>query len=107
MTEDMKPEGMAGDVTDDDKLWAFLGYVIPLVALLSMLMEEKKARPFIKYHAVHALLLTVGTVILSFTACFWIIPWGYGIYIGFTQAYKGQWSVIPMITDMAKNQGWI
>lgn len=105
MTEDMNPTGM-DDVTSDDKLWAFLGYIIPLVALIALLMEDKKARPFIKYNAVHALLISVATVILSFTACFWVIPWLYGIYVGY-KAYQGEWVEVPMATDMAKNQGWI
>lgn len=105
MTEDMNPTDM-DDVTSDDKLWAFLGYIIPLVALIGLVMEDKKARPFIKYNAVHALLITVATVILSFTACFWVIPWLYGIYVGY-QAYQGKWVEVPMATDLAKKQGWI
>ena len=105
MTEDMNPIGM-DDVTSDDKLWALLGYILPIIALIALLMEDKKSRPFIKYHAVHALLITAATAILSITACLWIIPWAYGVYVGL-QAYKGQWTVVPMATDLAKKQGWI
>lgn len=105
MTEEMNPMD-AGDVTSDDKLWALLGYIIPLIALIALLMEDKKARPFIKYHAWQALLISVVTVILSLTACLWVIPWIYGIYVGF-KAYQGEWVVVPMITDFAKKQGWI
>jgi uncharacterized membrane protein len=105
MTEEMNPMGM-DDVTSDDKLWALLGYIIPLVALIVLLMEDKKARPFLKYHAVQALLITAATVILSFTACLWVIPWIYGIYVGI-KAYQGEWVVVPMVTDFAKKQGWI
>jgi uncharacterized membrane protein len=105
MTDDMKM-GMDDEITGDDKLWAFLGYIIPLVALIAMLMEDKKSRPFVKYHAVHALLITVATVVLSITACLWVIPWLYGIYVGY-KAYQGEWTVVPMATDMAKKQGWI
>lgn len=105
MTDDMNPIGM-NDVTSDDKLWSLLGYILPLIALIALLMEDKKSRPFIKYHAVHALLISVATAILSLTACLWIIPWIYGIYVGF-KAYKGEWTVVPMATDLAKKQGWI
>ena len=96
-----------GDVTSDDKLWALLGYVFPLIALIVLLMEDKKDRPFLKWHAVHALLLSVLTFVLSFTACLWVLPYGYGIFLG-VQAYQsGQWSEVPVLTDFAEQQGWI
>lgn len=104
MTEDMKPGGM-DDVTDDDKLWALLGYIFPLIALIVLLMEDKKARPFLKYHAIQALILGVVAAILS-GVCIGLLIWIYGIYIGF-QAYQGQWTEIPVVTDFAKNQGWL
>ena len=51
MTEDVNPSGM-DDVTSDDKLWALLAYIFPLIAILALVMEDKKERPFLKYHAV-------------------------------------------------------
>lgn len=104
MTEDMNA-GSMDDVTSDDKLWSLLGYVFPLIALIALLMEDKKARPFVKYHAVQALILGVVAAILS-SVCIGVLVWFYAIYIGF-QAYQGQWVEVPMVTDFAKNQGWI
>ena len=95
-----------GEITSNDKLWALLGYIFGLIALIALLMEDKKNRPFIKYHAVQALMLTAITVVLSITACLWILPWAYGVYVGIL-AYQGQWTVVPVLTDFAKNQGWI
>lgn len=95
-----------GDVTDDDKLWALLGYIFGLIALVALLMEDKKNRPFIKYHAVHALIIALLVAVTGLTVCGWIIPLVYGFYLGF-QAYKGEWVVVPVITDLAKKQGWI
>lgn len=94
------------EVTDDDKLWALLGYILPIVAIIMLVMEDKKNRPFIKYHAIHGLMFGVLTAVLSATVCGWIISWAYGIYVGF-QAYQGEWVVVPAMTDFAKNQGWI
>lgn len=96
----------SGDVTDDDKLWALLGYIFGLIALIALLMEDKKNRPFVKYHAVHALAIALLVVITSWTICGWAIPWLYGLYLGF-QAYKGEWVVVPVITDFVKKQGWV
>lgn len=104
MTEDMNAGGM-DDVTSDDKLWSLLGYVFPIIAIIALIMEDKKARPFVKYHAVQALILGVAAAILS-GVCIGLLVWLYAIYIGF-QAYQGQWSEVPMVTDFAKNQGWI
>jgi len=95
-----------GDITDDDKLWALLGYIFGLIALIALLMEDKKKRPFIKYNAVHALMLAVLVVLLSWTGCLWILPWVYGIYLGF-KAYNGETIEIPVLTDFAKQQGWV
>ena len=38
----MSQESMNPEITSDDKLWAMLGYLIPLIALVALLMEEKK-----------------------------------------------------------------
>lgn len=101
----MSQEPMS-DVTSDDKLWAALGYVIPIIALIVLFMEDKKSRPYIKFNAVQSLVATVVlTVIASVTlGCgsilylimFW---WAY-------QAYQGQDIKIPMISDFIRNQGW-
>lgn len=94
------------DVTSDDKLWAALGYVLPIIALIVLFMEDKKSRPYIKFNAVQSLVATVVlTIIASVTlGCgsilylimFW---WAY-------QAYQGQDVKIPMISDFIRNQGW-
>jgi len=109
----MSQAPMSPDVTSDDKLWAALGYPIALIAIIVLLMEDKKVRPFIKYHAVQSLaanvVLLVITVILGITVVgaicapfLWLVFlwWGY-------QAYQGQMIVIPVITDFIKNQGWV
>ena len=105
----------AGDdeVTQDDKLWSLLSWLFWPIAIIVLFLEDKKARPYIKYHAVQALVLgAVGYVvsgILStvFIGCFvGIAVLVYTIYLGI-QAYNGQWVTIPFVTDFCKNQGWI
>ncbi|HAV75831.1 MAG TPA: hypothetical protein DCX53_00600 [Anaerolineae bacterium] len=102
------------DVTSDDKLWAALGYPIVLVAIIVLLMEDKKNRPFIKFHAVQSIaanvvFFIVGTVLSVVTLGFgglcvpllWLVflYWAY-------QAYQGQMVNIPMVTNFIKGQGW-
>ncbi|KAA3664315.1 MAG: DUF4870 domain-containing protein [Chloroflexi bacterium] len=107
--------GFDEDITDDDKLWAFLAYVFtPIVPIILMLMEDKKERPFLKAHNAQALawglINLVGGTILSTVLffCFGlpsILIWGVGVYWGW-QAYQGEYVTIPVITDFVKGQGW-
>jgi uncharacterized membrane protein len=104
-----------GEVTSDDKLWAFLAYIFtPLSPIIILLMADKKDRPFIKAHNIQALIwglinLVGGTILSSVLFfCFGlpsILIWAVGVYWGY-QAYQGKMVTIPMITDFVKNQGW-
>jgi uncharacterized membrane protein len=104
----------ADEVTQDDKLWALLSYILcPLIGIIVLLLEDKRARPFIKYHAVQSLALgVVGYIIAAllstvFIGCFvGLAVLVYMIYLA-VQAYQGQWVEIPFVTDFCKNQGWI
>jgi uncharacterized membrane protein len=102
----MSQAPMSPDVTSDDKLWAMLGYVIPLIAIVVLFMEDKKNRPYIKFNAVQSIVATVVLTVLAtvtlgcgsilYLALLW---WAY-------QAYQGQDVKIPMISDFIRNQGW-
>jgi uncharacterized membrane protein len=105
-----------GDITKDDKQWALLGW-IPffgwIFAVIVLLSEDKKARPFMKYNAVQAIAATVvfgiiGAILYAVAiGCLLHIGWlVYGIML-MVKANKGEWVTIPVITDFCKNQGWI
>ena len=109
----MNQAPMSSDVTSDDKLWAALGYPIFIVAIVMLLMDDKKSRPFIKYHAVQSLAINVVlflvsivlgiTVVLALCApLLWLVTF-YWAYL----AYQGQMFTIPMVTDFIKKQGWV
>ena len=54
------------DVNDQDKLMAAIAWVIPFLAIVILLVEDMKNRPFQKYHAVNSLVFSVAFfVILS------------------------------------------
>ena len=103
------------DLTSDDKLWAALSYVFPpIVGIIALLMEDKKVRPYIKFHAVQSIaagvaLVILGTILTTVTLgigglcvpLMWLVflYWAY-------QAYQGQDIKIPVLTDFIKKQGW-
>jgi len=102
----MSQSPMSSDVSSDDKLWAMLGYIIPLIAIVVLFMEDKKNRPYIKFNAVQSLVVTVILVILSTVTCGFgtvlylvLLWWAY-------QAYQGQDVKITMVSDFIHNQGW-
>lgn len=102
------------EITDDDKLWGLLSYLLsPLVPLIMLLMEDKKNRPFIKYHAVQALILGVVASILTAALAAIIVGCvigfayaAYAIYLA-VKAYQGEMVEIPFLTNFCKTQGWI
>jgi uncharacterized membrane protein len=106
MSDEMKPPNDMGEVSSDDRMWSLLGYILPIIALIALLLEDKRARPFIRHNAVNALMIAVVTVLLSFTMCLWVIPFFYSIFLGI-QAYQGQTPEVPVLTNLAKDQGWI
>ncbi len=98
------------DVTSDDKLWALLSYLLsPIIPIVVLLMEDKKNRPFLRYHAVTALAIAVIEIVLSFvligvcTSPIYIILM---IYYAI-KSYQGETFVVPVLTDFLRNQHWI
>lgn len=103
------------EVTSDDKLWAALGYPIALIAIIMLFMEDKKNRPFIKFHAVQSIALNV--VFFLIATILSVITLGIGgicvplIWLVFFYwaylAYQGQKFEVPFVTNFIKNQGWV
>ena len=121
MAEEL-PIPPADDITDQDRLMAAIAYPIPLVAIIMLLVEEMKERPFQKYHAVQALavnvVLWVAIVVLGCVlgvlsalvgglcgisaSLLWFVTlyWAY-------EAYQGKYFEIPVVTDFLKGQAWL
>ena len=116
MAEEENVVTAEGDITQEDKTWAMLSW-IPLIgwipAVIILLSEDKKGRPFQKYNAVQALALSIvmgiiGSVLYVIAiGCLMHLVWlVYGIIL-MVKANKGEWVEIPVITDFCRNQGWI
>jgi uncharacterized membrane protein len=99
------------ETTEDDKLWAALSWIPvsplwPIVAILVLLVEGTKDRPFIRYNAVLALVTGIALIPIS------VVTMGLGAvgYLLFFywayQAFQGETVRIPWISDWIKDQNW-
>ena len=100
------------EITQDDRLWAALAWIPitplwPIFAIVALLLEDKKDRPFIRFHAVRSLVTGVILIPLSIVTCgcaaVIYIVFFYWAYL----AYQGQTVEIPFVTGFARNQGWV
>jgi uncharacterized protein len=99
---------MNSDVTQDDKLWALLSWLFWPVALVMLLMDDKKSRPFIKYNAVLSLAFAVVLYVLGTitVGCLLVVGGIYAIVLAI-QSFQGQWVKVPVLTDFIKKQNWV
>ena len=111
----MTEQSVNPELTSDDKLWAALCYVFaPLLGIVALLMEDKKARPYVKFNAVQSIaasiaFIVVATIVSVVTLgigglCFPLL-WLVFLYWAY-QAYQGQDVKIPVVSDFIRNQGW-
>ena len=112
----------AGDTTDNDKLMAALSYPIPIVAIIILLVQDMKSRPFQKFHAVQALaanvvlwviIVVLGCILGAITAFIGglcgmvpVLLWFVTLYWAY-QAYQGKYFEIPWLTQFLKGQSWL
>jgi uncharacterized protein len=103
------------DITSDDKLWSALGYPIVIIAIIVLLMETKRVRPFIKFHAVQAIafniiiwvLITIASLLtLGFGAICAPLIWLVTLWPAI-DSYRGNYTEIPVISNFIKKQGWV
>jgi uncharacterized membrane protein len=108
----MSEQIVDNEITQDDKLWALLAYVCipPVIApLIILLSDDKKERPFLRYHAVQSLagLFIAGVSCIPLIGCC-LSPLYALIYAYFgLKAYDGQWVEIPYLTNFLRGQGWL
>lgn len=109
MTQDYIPDPTA---TSEDKVWSMLAYILsPIVPIIILLIEDKRNRPFIKAHNAQALVFGVVVWLLStifsgfFGSLIGLVGFIFAIIWGL-KANKGEYVVIPVITDFVKKQNW-
>lgn len=121
----MTQQPVPPEITSDDRLWAALGYPIGIIALIMLFIEGKKDRPFIKFHAVQALALTVALVIIEIVVnvldailsrlhlgicglvgCFLPILWLL-LFWPAILAFQGKYFDIPILTKFLRGRHWV
>jgi len=108
--ENVKSIADSGEISDDDRLWAALAWIPisplwPIIAIVMLVIDDKKDRPYIRYHAILALATGVVGIVLS-VFCVGILILLAMFYFAF-KAYQGEKVRIPVLTDFAEGQGWI
>jgi len=100
------------EVTSNDRTWAALIWIPttplwPILAVVILLMEDMKDRPFIRYNAVLSLatgviLIPLSIVTLGLAALLYLIffYWAY-------QAYQGKRVEVPLVSNWVRQQGWV
>jgi uncharacterized membrane protein len=108
----MSDQFTSPEITSDDRLWAALGYPIPIIPIVVLLMEEKKNRPFLRFHAIQSLALNVALYVLMFLLSVTVVLavcapllWLVTLWPAY-DAYKGNYTELPVITNFIKSQGW-
>jgi len=110
--EEMREPVETSEITPNDRTWAALSWIPatplwPILAIVALLMEETKQRPFIRYNAV--LSIATGLILIPLT----IVTCGLGslVYFGFFYwaylAYQGKTVEVPMVSSWARERGWV
>jgi len=112
-------------IDSNDKIWAALGYLFFPIAIILLLMEEQKNKPFIKYHAVQSLVANaaVWLIVIALSVCagvLTVVTLGFGglcycvIFLLWLvllwpaiDSFNGNYTVLPVITDFIKGQKWV
>ena len=109
--EEMQESVDEFEITSNDQMWAALSWIpvsplYPILAIVALMMEDTKDRPFVRYNAVLAIATGAILIPLSFITCglaaltfFVFFYWAY-------QAYQGQTVEIPVVSDWIRGQGW-
>lgn len=99
-------------ITSDDRMWAALSWIPitplwPILAVVALLAETTKDRPFVRTNAM--LSLVTGIVLIPLTivtlgcAALIYLVFFYWAYL----AFQGQEPHIPLVSTWVRNQGWI
>ena len=103
------------DISSDDRLWVAIGYPIPILAILGLILEEKKNRPFIRFHSIQSIAINLVLLVAFFllgsitigVGCLFVPFIWLAVFWPAVDSYKGNYTQIPVLTDFMKKQGWV
>lgn len=102
-----------GDVpSDTGKILAALGYLVGIVALIAILIEPYKNERFVKHHAIQALAVWVGWILVSVVSAIPVIGWiisavGWIVLLVFSimgaiKAFQSEMWEMPVVYNIVK-----
>lgn len=109
----MPPASGGGDVpSDTGKILAALGYLVGIVALIAILIEPYKNERFVKHHAIQALAVWVGWILVSVVSAIPVIGWiisavGWIVLLVFSimgaiKAFQSEMWEMPVVYNIVK-----
>ncbi len=108
-SQQQQTQGNAGSSADTGKLWGVLGYIIPVLFFIPLVMDDLKNNPYSKFHANQQVVLLISWIIVNVVGTlipvlgwFIILPIGSLILfvlaiIGLINAAKGEQKPLPIV----------
>lgn len=107
------PPAAGGDApSDNGKIFAALGYIVGIVALIAILIEPYKNEKFVRHHAIQALALWVGWIVVSVITAIPYVGWIVGpiLYLallvfaimGAVKAFGSEYWEMPVVYNLVK-----
>lgn len=98
--------------SDTGKILSAIGYIIPVVALVAILIDPYKNERFVRHHAIQALGLWVVMFVASIInvlpvlgTIIWAVV-GIAVFIveimGAIKAFQGEWWEVPLVYGIVK-----
>lgn len=98
--------------SDTGKILSAIGYIIPVVALVAILIDPYKNERFVRHHAIQALGLWVVMFVASIInvlpvlgTIIWAVV-GVAVFIveimGAIKAFQGEWWEVPLVYGIVK-----
>jgi len=102
-------------ISPEDKLWAAIGYLLPIFAIIALYNTGKRERHFIHYHAIQAIsfgiilwviifLVSIATFLFG-SVCSPLI-WLLTLWPAY-DSYRGNYTQIPYLSNYLKKRGWV
>ena len=107
------PPVAGGDApSDTGKILAAIGYLVGIVALIAILIEPYKNEKFVRHHAIQALAIWVGWILISVVSAIPVIGWIVAAVgwiallvfsiMGLIKAFQGEYWEMPVVYNLVK-----
>ncbi len=101
------PAGGYMPASENSKILAGIGYIVPIVALVALLIDPYKDEPFVKFNGIQALGLWVIAVVLGWIPfvgwLLWLVVAVFAI-IAAINTFQGKYYEVPALGGLLK--GW-